>query len=92
MKKIKAIQINRKDLEELLKVITNEGELLGNQDDCWEDYIGFVVDINDILEEQVVKEKLSAHFKVDSIQYYLINDKEDIAILVFESEEIQIRQ
>ncbi len=88
MKKIKAIQINRKDLEELLKVITNEGELLGNLDDCWEDYIGFVVDINDILEEQIVKEKLAAHFKVDGIQYYFINDNEDIAILVFESEEI----
>lgn len=29
-------------------MITNEGELLGNVDDCWEDYIGFVVDINDI--------------------------------------------
>lgn len=88
MKKIKAIQINRKDLEELLKVITNEGELLGNLDDCWEDYIGFVVDINDILEEQIVKDKLAAHFNVTSIQYYFINDNEDIAILVFESEEI----
>lgn len=88
MKKIRAIQINRKDLEELLKVITNEGELLGNLDDCWEDYIGFVVDINDILEEQVVKEKLAAHFGVENIQYYFINDKEDIAFFVFESEEI----
>ncbi len=88
MKKIKAIQMKRTDLEELLKVITNEGELLGNCDDCWEDYIGFVVDINDILEEQIVKEKLASHFKVESIQYYLINDNEDTAILVFESEEI----
>lgn len=88
MKKIKAIQINRKELEELLKVITNEGELLGNVYDCWENYIGFVVDINDILKEQTVKEKLAAHFKVDGIQYYFINDNENIAILVFDSEEI----
>lgn len=88
MKKIKAIQINRKDLEDLLKEITNEGELLGNIDDCWEDYIGFVVDINDILEEQVVKEKLATRFEVESIQYYLINNAEDIAIFVFEAEEI----
>lgn len=88
MKKIKAIQINRKDLEDLLKEITNEGELLGNIDDCWEDYIGFVVDINDILEEQVVKEKLATRFEVEGIQYYLINNAEDIAIFVFEAEEI----
>jgi hypothetical protein len=86
-KKIKAIQTNRKDLEELLKVITNEGELLGNSDDCWEDYIGFVINIEDILSEQVVKEKLAAHFKVESIQYYLIND-DNTVILVFESQEI----
>lgn len=92
MDKISAIKINRRELNDLLGVITDEGKLIGfyEEYESWEDAINFVHDTEELLNENKTKELLANHFKVNKIIYYLVDsstlDTDDIFILVFESD------
>lgn len=86
MKKIRAIQTSTTELGDLLKVLTDEGALIGIEEN-WEDTINFVVSFGDILGNEIVKEKLTNHFRVDEIKYWLIND-DGTVLLVFETENL----
>lgn len=86
MKKIRAIQTTMTELGELLKVLTDEGALIGIEEN-WEDTIDFVVSFGEILSNDIVKEKLTNHFRVEKIEYWLIND-DGTVLLVFETEDL----
>lgn len=86
MKKIRAIQTTVTELGELLKVLTDEGTLIGIEEN-WEDTINFVVSFGEILSNEIVKEKLINHFQVEEIKYWLIND-DGTVLLVFETEDL----
>lgn len=86
MKKIRAIQTTMTELGDLLKVLTDEGVVIGIEEN-WEDTINFVVSFGEILSNDIVKEKLTNHFRVEKIEYWLIND-EGTVLLVFETEDL----
>ena len=88
MNKITAIQINVEELNELLRVLTNEGKLVGLDEEyeSWDDIISLVHDTEDFLDNEKTREILARHFNVDSIVNYLIND--DVILLIFDVEKI----
>lgn len=86
MKKIRAIQTTMTELGDLLKVLTDEGAMIGIEEN-WEDTINFVVSFGEILSNDIVKEKLTNHFCVEKIEYWLIND-DGTVLLVFETEDL----
>lgn len=86
MKIIKAIQIGDKEFENLLKDITHDGELLGNEIDTWEEFIGFVIDIKEIIEEKFVIEEIKKRFKLANILSFEINRADGNVLIIFEEE------
>ena len=91
MKNVRAIELNRKELEELLKGFTDEGRLLGYEGGSWEDYIDYVINIEDILEEEIINKKLREHFEVKEILSIISEDAtdRDNILFVYESEEMK---
>ncbi len=86
MKIIKAIQIGDKEFENLLKDITHDGELLGNEIDTWEEFIGFVIDIKEIIEEKFVIEEIKKRFRLANILSFEINRADGNVLIIFEEE------
>ena len=91
MKNVRAIELNRKELEKLLKGFTDEGRLLGYEGGSWEDYIDYVINIEDILEEEIINKKLCEHFEVKEILSIISEDAtdRDNILFVYESEEMK---
>ena len=79
MNKISAIKINRKELNDLLKVLTDEGKLIGfyEENEDWEDAMAFVHGAEEYLNEDKTKELLASHFSVKEILYYFVNSDLD---------------
>lgn len=93
MNKISAIRINRRELNELLKVLTDEGKLIGlyEENENWEDAIAFVHGTEDYLNEDKTKGLLANHFNVKEILYYFVNsglEEYDTIFLVYKSEDV----
>ncbi len=95
MKKIGTIQITRKELNDLLRDLTEEGKLVGlyEEYESWEDVISFVHDTEEFLDENKTKELLAKHFKVGEILNYLIvednmTNDDDTILLVFKVENL----
>ena len=65
MNKISAIKISRKELNDLLKVLTEEGKLIGlyEENENWEDSMAFVHSTEEYLDEDKTKELLANHIK-----------------------------
>ena len=91
MKIIKAIQIGDKEFENLLKDITHDGELLGNEIDTWEEFIGFVIDIKEIIEEKFVIEEIKKRFRLANILSFEINRADGNVLIIFEEENFQLK-
>lgn len=88
MKNISAIKADKKEIEELLKVITDNGKLTGNETETWEDYIGFIVDLEDLISNEIVLEKLAQHFSIDKIMCTDVNYDNDSVFLIYKQDEI----
>ena len=93
MNKISAIKISRKELNDLLKVLTEEGKLIGlyEENENWEDSMVFVHSTEEYLDEDKTKELLANHFGIEKILYYFVNsglDECDTIFLVYQSEDL----
>lgn len=93
MNKISAIRINRKELNALLRELTDEGKLVGlyEENEDWEDSMAFVHGTEEYLDEDKTKELLANHFGVEEILYYFVNfdlDECDTIFLVYKSEDL----
>lgn len=88
MEKITAIQTNIEELNELLRVLTDEGKLVGLDEECesWNNIISFIYGTGDFLDNKKTREILAKHFNVYRIVDYLISDEE--VLLIFDVENI----
>lgn len=88
MKKITAIQTNVEELNELLGVLTDEGKLVGLDEECesWNNIISFIYGTGDFLDNKKTREILAEHFDVDRIMDYIISD--EVVLLIFDVEKI----
>lgn len=88
MKKITAIQTDVEELNELLGVLTDEGKLVGLDEECesWNSIISFIHDTGDFLDNKKTREILAEHFDVDRIMDYIISD--EVVLLIFDVEKI----
>lgn len=91
MNNIRAIESSREELEGLLKGFTNEGRLLGYEDGSWKEYIDYVINIEDIIEEDVINKKLCEYFGVKKILDIIIEDAtdKDNILFIYETEEMK---
>lgn len=87
MQKISAIKADKKEIEGLLKVITDDGKLIGNETETWEEYIGFVVDLGDLISNKIVLQKLAQHFGIDKIICTDVNYDNDSVFLIYKQDE-----
>lgn len=89
MKKITAIETSRNELNDLLKTLTNEGKLVGLDEEgtTWNVLIELIHDTEDFLEKSKTKRLLAKYFNIDKILYYNIND-DDTILLVFAAENL----
>ena len=88
MEKITAIQTNVEELNELLRVLTDEGKLVGLDEECesWNNIISFIHGTGDFLDNKKTREILAEHFDVDRIVDYIISD--EVVLLIFDVEKI----
>ena len=88
MKKVTAIQTSIEKLNELLGILTDEGKLVGLDEECesWNNIISFIHGTGDFLDNKKTREILAEHFDVDRIVDYLISDEE--VLLIFDVENI----
>ncbi len=71
MKKIQAIEINKDEFIQILQNLTDSGQLEPYGDENWEDAIRFCITIEEIMDENEVKEKIAKHLGIEQIRYYI---------------------
>lgn len=88
MTNVSAIKADKKEIEDILKAITDDGKLIGNETETWEDYIGFIVDLEDLISNEIVLGKLAQHFSIGKIICIDVNYDNDSVFLIYKQDEI----
>lgn len=81
MKKIQAMEMNRKEFIQILQSLTDNGQLESYGDENWEDAINFSITIEEIMDNKETKEKIAKYLGIEEIRYYI--EDRDIIILVY---------
>lgn len=93
MRKIKAIQMERNELAETLKCVTNYGKVIGanieKNDEEWENLLNFVIDIEGVLEKDGVTKLLCEQFGVSGFLDTIFNYDTGIVMFIYDSKDVK---